>query len=150
MAQNENELLSAANTRVATPRITPDQFGTKVCPVKADDDFTVARLLPIGTPMAAVMGVWQPFDQAGMAGEALIRGFIWDHAVQMDGTDEVLAVIMIGGEAHRDDVNTAPIRAVCGTEGDNPTANEMDTALRGGDPSLRELNIRVTGLSAVV
>jgi hypothetical protein len=150
MAQNSNELFSGPASRVATPRVTPSQFGRKSVPVKADDDFTDPRLLPVGTPMAAVAGVWQPFDQAGMAGEELIRGFLVDHEVQMHATDEVLAIVMLEGEAHRDDVNTAAIRAVCGTEGDNPTSGEMDTALKGGDPTLRELGIRVVGLAGVV
>lgn len=82
-------------------------------------------------------------------GADVIRGFIQSNAVTMNGTDEAQGLIMDSGDIHRDDVNTSTIRGICVG---SPSEAELDTALRGTaheGPSLRELDIRVTGLSQV-
>ena len=85
-------------------------------------------------------------SDAGTAldGSEVIAGFVAHDNVQLDDTYEVLGVVMLRGEVHRDDINTAAIRALL--DG-SPSENELDTALRAA--SLREKGIDVRGLSAV-
>lgn len=86
-----------------------------------------------------------------------------DAGTQLYGTNEIVGIVadvdgvatsasgevqfLLGYEVefHRDDINTATIRAVLGG---SPSANELDTALRS--PELRKLGIRVRGLSGVI
>jgi hypothetical protein len=74
-----------------------------------------------------------------------IRGFILDmEGVQTSAAGEVQGVIMLAGDAHRDDINTAAIRALCGGL---PSEAELDTALRS--QKLRDLSLYIGGLSDV-
>lgn len=74
-----------------------------------------------------------------------IRGVLYTmEGVQTSATEEVQAVIMIEGELHRDDVNTAALRALMGG---SPSEGEVDTALRS--QKLRDLSLHVRGLSGV-
>ncbi len=74
-----------------------------------------------------------------------IRGLLMDmEGIQSSAADEVQLVIMQEGEAHRDDLNTAAIRAVLGGA---PTEGELDDALR--DQKVRGLSLHIRGLSQV-
>lgn len=79
-----------------------------------------------------------------LSGTDVIAGFLAHHDVQTDASDDVLAVIMLAGEIHADDVNTSAIRALCGG---SPSAAELTAALKKA--SLREKGIIVRGLAAV-
>lgn len=105
-------------------------------------------LLPLGTPLArnSSTGFWEPFTQGGMNDTATIRAFLYESEAQLEAGGEVLAVALFEGEVYEADVNTAAIRAVLGG---SPTEGNVQTALAGGTPSLRELGILVRGLGTV-
>lgn len=111
---------------------------------------TVVTELPQGTPMAfnTSTNLWVPFTQGGANGSAVIRAFLAEK-VTLDVTNEVQAVLMLEGEIHRDDVNTAAIRAILATATGvaAPTEAELDTALKA--QLLRELSLHVRGLAGV-
>lgn len=74
----------------------------------------------------------------------VIAGFIAHDTVQLDDTFEVLGVVMLAGEVHRDDINTALIRAqLVGS----PSEAELDIALKSAE--LRKRGLTVRGLAAV-
>ena len=73
-----------------------------------------------------------------------IRGFVAHANVQLSATDEVQGDVMLEGEVHRDDINTAAIRALC--TGAISEA-EMDVKLKA--TKLRDLSLHVRGLAGV-
>lgn len=73
-----------------------------------------------------------------------IRGFIAHANVQLSATDEVQGDVMLEGEVHRDDINTAAIRALC--TGSISEA-ELDVKLKA--QKLRDLSLHVRGLAGV-
>jgi hypothetical protein len=78
-------------------------------------------------------------------GTAEIRSILYTmEGVQTSATEEVQAVAMVNGEAHRDDINTAALRALLGG---SPSEAELDTALRS--QKLREINLDIRGLTLV-
>lgn len=91
-----------------------------------------------------------PAESTTQAGTQLngtdeIRGVLYTmEGVVTSATEEVQATIMIEGELHRDDVNTAALRALMGG---SPSEAEVDTALR--DQKVRGLSLHVRGLSNV-
>jgi hypothetical protein len=95
-------------------------------------------------------GVSEPHVMAvSDAGTALndtnvIRGFIAHDSVTLDAAGEVQGVIMLAGQIHRDDVNTAAMRALL--EG-SPSEAELDVALRA--LSMRDQAMYVQGLADV-
>jgi len=103
--------------------------------------------------------MWKPLAHNGAAATGSIRGFVWPEAITLDGSDEVLGVIMVEGEMNYGDCSTAAIRTACGSISE---AN-LKTALRNGQehdvlgagdpikdqPSLRELGINVTGVTLI-
>lgn len=107
-----------------------------------------SALLPLGTPVArnSSTGFWVPFTQGGMNDTATIRAFVYEQPVQLSGSGEVHAVVLMEGEVYEADVNTAAIRAVLGG---SPSEANVQTALAGGTPTLRELGILVRGLNTV-
>ena len=75
-----------------------------------------------------------------------IVGIVADvDGVVTSASGEVQFLFGYDADIHRDDINTATIRAVLGG---SPSANELDTALK--DPELRKLGIHVRGLAGVV
>jgi len=101
-----------------------------------------APLLPMNTPMAqnTVTGFWEPFVQGGADGTAVIRAFLLcDH--QSSAAGETVAELVFAMEIHRNDINTAAIRAVLGG---GATEAQLDTAL--GASLLRELDFYIQGL----
>lgn len=95
------------------------------------------------TGNAHVLGTTDAGTQLNGTNE--IRGFLMTmEGVQTSATGEVHVVIMLEGEVHRDDINTAAIRAVLGGA---PTEGELDTALKS--QKLRDLSLHVRGLAGV-
>ncbi|CAK9074176.1 Uncharacterized protein YqbD [Durusdinium trenchii] len=131
-------------TKAVNPRLSPYDRGLKVIRILARAG---APLLLKGLAMAKhdTTGVWEPYSQGGLNELGLMRAFLYED-VQTDATDDVLGVAMIRGELHRDDVNTAALRALMTG---SPSEANIDAALRGGTPTLRELGLDVRGLTQV-
>lgn len=146
MALGSNELFGSV-TRGAHPRL--EAHATKVVNLE-DNAGSAPVVLPIGTPVAfdTSASQWCVYEDGGSDGRGTIRGFIYGTPQTDDETDDVLVVILLRGRVHRDDINTAAIRAVLGGSGGTSEV-ELDAALRGGSPSLRELGIDVVGLTQV-
>lgn len=144
MALGANELLSSS-TRAPFPRLVPHEDGVHV---KKFASSAGAELLPIGTPVVFNTSTtfWQVYDEGALNGTGVIRGFVYPNALQLDASDEVLGNVLMAGVVHRDDINTAEIR---GFLLGSPSEANLDAALRTNDPSLRELNIDVQGLTQV-
>lgn len=74
-----------------------------------------------------------------------IRAFLYTmEGVVTSASEEVQATAMVNGEAHRDDINTAALRALMGG---SPSEAELDTALRS--QKLRGINLDIRGLTLV-
>lgn len=143
MALKKTELFGQA-TKAVNPRLAPYDRGLKVIRILARAG---SPLLLKGLAMAQhdTTGVWEPYSQGGLNDLGTMRAFLYED-VQADATDDVLGVAMIRGELHRDDVNTAALRAqMTGA----PSEANIDAALRGGTPTLRELGLDVRGLTQV-
>lgn len=144
MALGTNELFDSAS-RGAHPRL--EALATKV--VHLEDNAGSAPVeLPIGTPLAfdTSTSQWCVYEDAGANGRGTIRGFVYGTAQSDDETDDVLIVVLYRGRVHRDDVNTAAIRAVLGGAGGTSEA-ELDIALKVR--GLRDMGIDVVGLAGV-
>ncbi len=125
------------------PRVRIDSIRPKTVAAAAGDP-----VYPPMTPMAynTSSGYWVPFTQGGSNETNVIRAFVGPAGCQASASGEVLAELILEGEVHRDDINTAAIRALLGG---SPSEANVDTALAAGDPSLRELGINVVGLETV-
>jgi len=145
MALIPTQLAATGKTVGPNPRIYPDGNDG----VRPGDFIAGTDLLPVGMPLArnTSTGFWTPYAQAGANGTGTIRAFVYPDEIQLVAAGEVVGQMLRKGSVHRDDVNTAAIRALC--PGTDPTEAELDTALRGGTPSLREMNIEVLGLAGV-
>lgn len=145
MALGSNELFDS-NSRGAHPRL--EALATKVVHVE-DNAGSVAVELPIGTPLAfdTSTNQWCVYEDGGSNGRGVISGFVYGTAQSDDETDDVLMVVLYRGRVHRDDVNTAAIRAVLGGSGGTSEA-ELDAALKA--QTLRYKGIDVVGLAAVI
>lgn len=141
MALQTRELWAGPTNVPVTPRMTAN----KVAVVKLAAG---TALLPQGTPLArnSSTGFWVPFTQGGMNDTATIRAFVYDAPIQLVSGGEVLGVVLTDGEVYEADVNTAAIRAVLGG---SPSEANVQTALAGGTPTLRELGIFVRGLGTI-
>ena len=144
MALQSNELLSST-TRAPSLRLSPSENGVRI---KQFATSAGAEELVVGVPVVfnTSTAKWQVYDQGGTNDTGVIRGFVFPLPVQLSATDEVLGNVLIYGAVHRDDVNTAAIRALLIG---SPTEANIDTALRINSPSLRELGIDVDGLTQV-
>lgn len=103
---------------------------------------------PKGTPVAfnTSTSKWVVFAQGGANGVGTISGILFEEITVNDsGSDdtETLANVMILGRLHRNDVNTAAIRALL----TSTSEAQLDTALRA--PSMREKGLHTEGLSLV-
>lgn len=105
-----NETVQAKELRFAPTAMEP----------KSIDGLAGAPLLAAGTMMGfdTAANFWVPWDPAGIVGEDVCRGFLLN-AVQTDATSEVIAVIMLAGTLHRDDVAL-----------NGETQNDVDTELK--------------------
>lgn len=149
MALADNELFAsrdfAGSIRMVVER---DKVGTLAASTDDDAD-GVALELPQGTPMAfnTSTNLWVPFTQGGANGSAVVRAFLAEKVV-LDLTGEVQAVLMLEGEVHRDDINTAAIRAAIeDATGAAVSEAQLDAALKA--QLLRELSLHVRGLAGV-
>ena len=80
-----------------------------------------------------------------LSGTNIVRGFVGDTGGrQTSATEEVQFIIFKAGSVHRDDINTAAVRTVCGGA---PTEGELDTALRA--TSVRDDGYDIQALSNV-
>ncbi len=145
MALETNELYSEA-TRDDQLRLFPHDAGVRP---KAFAAVSGGATLPQGTPCAfnTSTGLWVVWTQGGTNGTAVISGIIMEEATINDSgsnNTETLVNVMILGELHRDDVNTAAIRAVLGG---TPTEGNLDTALRAA--TMREKGLHVQGIDQV-
>jgi hypothetical protein len=141
MALQTHELFAGPTSVPVKPRMGAQDV--KVLKLAAG-----TALLPLGTPLAynTSTGFWVPFVHGGMNGENIIRAFVYEEPVQLLAGGEVFAVALWRGYVYEADVNTAAIRAVLGG---SPSEANVQTALTGGTPSLRELGIDVLGLAGV-
>jgi hypothetical protein len=141
MALQANELFAGPTTVPVKPRMHAERL--MVIQLAAG-----TALLPVGTPLAhnSSTGFWVPFTQGGMNDTATIRAFLYEKEAQLLAGGEIHAVALFEGEVYEADVNTAAIRAVLGGA---PSEANVQTALAGGTPSLRELGILVRGLLTV-
>jgi hypothetical protein len=144
MALGSNELFSSAS-RGAHPRL--EALATRVVHLE-DNAGSVPVELPIGTPLAfdTSTSQWCVYEDAGANGRGTIRGFVYGTEQSDDDADDVLMVVLYRGRVHRDDVNTAAIRAVLGGAGGTSEA-ELDIALKVR--GLRDMGIDVVGLAGV-
>lgn len=106
-----------------------------------------APVVTMNTEKITDGGVSEPGNlvlAASDAGTALnntekIAGFVAHDSVQLLAGGEVLGVVQLFGEVHRDDVNTAAIRALLSG---SPSEAELDTALKQADLRMKGLLIR--------
>lgn len=142
MALGSNELFDSAS-RGAHPRLNATR--TKVVHLE-DNAGSVPATLVVGVPLAYDTSTtqWCVWEQGGSNGRNLIKGFIYGVDQQDDETDDVLVVVLYRGEVHRDDINTAAIRALCGG---SPSEANLDAALKVR--GLRDMGIDVVGLANV-
>lgn len=144
MALETNELFASRDFG-GRPRMVVER--NKVGTIGPQD---AAVELPIGTPLSwnTSTSKWDTFTQGGSNGTNIIAGFVAHQAASVGDTDDVQATIMLAGEVHRDDINTAAIRAALDTgSGAAVTEGQLDTALRAA--TLREKGVTVRGLDAV-
>lgn len=145
MALETNELFSQQPFD-GRPRMVVER--NKVGTIGPQD---AAVTLPIGTPLSfnTSTSKWDTLTQGGSDSTAVIAGFLAHAADTVGATDDVQIDIMLAGEVHRDDINTAAIRAVLETgSGAAITEVQLDTLLRAN--TLREKGITVRGLDAVI
>lgn len=119
----------------------------KVGTIEAQD---AAATLPVGTPLAwdTSTASWTAFTQGGSDGSNVIAGFVGYESVDVDDTDDVQVVVMLEGHLHRDDINTAEIRAaLLLASGAAVSEAQLDTALKAS--TLRDKGLYVQGLAEV-
>jgi len=143
MALETNELY-ASKTQGDFPRLVPAPDGVLPKLFKA---VTGGKTLLNGTPVAraTAANVWEAYDQGGATpGTNVIRGILFEReglVINDSGSDDTETVgnVLIYGTIHRDDVNTAAIRAVLSG---SPSEANLDAALA----ALRTEGIMVQGL----
>jgi hypothetical protein len=144
--------LSAANMPGADGIVCVATTGTDL----GDNDAVITITFPesFGAPALDLDGAGLTGDEHVLAqvdaGTALngtnqIRAFVGDSGGrQTSATEEVQVLLAKAGTFHRDDINTAAIRAVLAGV---PSEAELDAAL--ADPSVRELGIDIQGLAGI-
>lgn len=100
MAYAANELFGKSDYD-PFPRIIPE----KVIVATFAPDVAEAELA-VGTPVAYDEAAynWKPWSAAGTGDVDEIKGFIYPDTVQLDGSGEVLAQVMVKGEIHYEDI----------------------------------------------
>lgn len=144
MALADNELF-ASNPFPSRARLVVQR--NKVGTIEAQD---AVATLPVGTPLAwdTSTASWTAFTQGGSNGSNVIAGFVACNSVTVDDTDDVQVVVMLAGQVHRDDINTAEIRAALAlASGAAVSEAELDTALKAS--ALRDKSLYVQGLAEV-
>lgn len=144
MALADNELFDSTDFP-GRPRMVVDR--NKVGLIEAQD---AVATLPVGCPVAwnTSTASWTAFTQGGSNGSNVIAGFVAHDEVVVDDTDDVQFVVMLEGQVHRDDINTATIRAaLLLASGAAVSEAELDTALKAA--ALRDKGLYVQGLAEV-
>lgn len=145
MALETNELFSKVTVGDQL-RLFPANGGNKPINLAA---VSGGASLVQGVPLAynTSTDTWGVWTQGGLNGSGVISAILMEDATVNDSGSndtETIAVVMILGELHRDDINTAAIRALCGG---SPTEANLDTALRAA--TMREKGLHVQGLTLV-
>lgn len=135
MAIQPTDLLSSSS-RTAAKRI----FATYSSP-KQFANVAGAPELAAGTPVVydTSAAKWKVWTAGGANGTGTIRGIVWPDAIQLHATNDVIGTVMLRGRAHADDIVLPS----------GETQNDLDAALKIGDPALRESGIDIEGLSGV-
>lgn len=135
MAIEPTNLLSSTS-RSAYPRIAPAPDGVETVEFA---NVAGAPELAVGTPVAFKTDTrkWVDWENGGGNNEDIIRGFVYQDAIQLHATNEVLGNIMVDGIIHYDDI-VLPSGEV--------QAN-LDAALK--DPEKRSSLLKVQGLASV-
>ncbi len=113
MALNPNNLFTTATGLGSGLRFFPSSVQPKTFA-------TGSGTLPKGTPLSVVTssGEWVPWDAAGgAAGTEIMRGILWPDELALNGSDEVLGMVMLAGRFHIDDIDLS------GTPGPESVAN---------------------------
>jgi hypothetical protein len=100
MSYAANELFGKSDYN-PFPRIIPE----KVIVATLSPDVAETELA-VGTPMAYDEAAynWKPWSAAGTGDVDEIKAFVYPSPVQLDGSEEVLAQLMVKGEIHYEDV----------------------------------------------
>lgn len=147
MALGTNELFSSRDFS-GRPRMVVER--NKVATILGGG-VAAAATLPVGSPLAydTTVGGWVPLTQGGANGSGVCIAFVAHKEVTVDATDDVQAVIMLAGEVHRDDINTAAIlAAVVLASGASLSLAQLDTQLKAS--ILRDKQITVRGIADVI
>lgn len=146
MALETNELYNE-NTKGDQLRLYPTSpGGTRPKNFAA---VTGGAALVQGVPVAfnTSTSLWGVWTQAGTNGTAVISGILMEDGTLNDSgsnNTETLLQVMVLGQLHRDDINTAAIRALCGG---SPTEGNLDTVLTAA--SMREKGLLTEGIAGV-
>lgn len=136
MALETNELY-VSTSQGPWPRIVPSRDGiVPVAFTAVSGGLTIPGQTPIPIVRNSSTGEWTVYTQGGTNGEGTIKGFLYEEeevTLNDSGSDdtETLLNVMIAGTIHRDDVNTAAIRALLLG---SPTEGNLDTALGALNP----------------
>lgn len=95
---------------------------------------TIYRLTPMAYNTST--NKWVVWTNGGSNGTGTVSGFLWPDEVTLDGSDDVLANIMLRGRVHFDDIVVPS----------GETEANLKTALRSGP---RALGLTIEGLSQV-
>ena len=142
MTLGTNELYSE-NSRGDQLRMFPHDHG--VMPKNFSAVSGGASLVQ-GVPVAynSSTGRWGVWTQGGSNGTSVLAGFLMEDVTLNDsGSDdtEVIAQVLLLGVVHRDDINTAAIRALCGG---SPSEANLDAAMLAD--AVREKGLIIEGL----
>ncbi|MCZ2418668.1 MAG: head decoration protein [Burkholderiales bacterium] len=134
MAYATRELVSEQE-RDPYPKIHPAPGGVQV---KTFAPTTPAATYPVGTPLAfnTSTNKWVVWTNGGSNGTGTVKGFVYPDAVTTDGTNDVMAPVLLLGEIPYEDI-VLPA---------GESADNLKTALRSGP---RDIGLHVTGLDQV-
>lgn len=99
MAYSANQQFQSANGKGSGLRAFPDSVQPKTF---ASGSGTLAALTPVAFNTST--SKWVIYASGGANGTGTISGFVWPDAVVLDGSNEVLGNVMLGGRIHLDDI----------------------------------------------
>lgn len=135
MAYATNEQFSSENGPGSGLRVIADENGGIQVKSLAAGSGTLAPLTALAFNTST--NSWQVFDADGSNGTDEIKGFLWPDEVTLDGSDEVMAQVLMAGQVHYDDI---PL--VSGSY----NQSELAAALKS---AARPLGLRIQGLAEV-
>lgn len=102
MAYTANEQFQSANGKGSALRCFPGYDGSIQPKTFASGSGTLAALTPVAFNTST--SKWVPYASGGANGTGTISGFVWPDAVVLDGTNDVLGNVILGGRIHLDDI----------------------------------------------